>query len=156
LSEASVEDRRAGGKKSERSPEVKGNTLRVYLFLLKYGPCELREVQRGLDLSTPSLASYHLDKLIAVGYASRDQNGRYVASKDVPGDVIDGFTRVGARLVPQLFFVAILFTSLVGYFAFMSLHSAAYVPFLVASSLALVAGVWYETLRVWRSLSGRS
>lgn len=144
--------------KSERRapPQVKGNTLRVYLFLLRHGPSELREVQRGLDMSTPSLASYHLDKLLAVGYAWQNENGQYVASKDASSEIIDGFTRIGVILVPQLFFIAVLFTTLVGYFAFMAAHSTSYVPFLIASSVALVAAVWYETFRVWRSLSGRS
>ena len=159
LSEGSGEDGKAGSRqKSERRAptEVKGNTLRVYLFLLRHGPSELREVQRGLDMSTPSLASYHLDKLLAVGYVSQNEKGQYVASRRASNEIIDGFTRIGVILVPQLFFIAILFTTLVCYFAFMALHSAAYVPFLIASSLALVAAVWYETFRVWRSLSGRS
>lgn len=158
MSQRSGEDGRTVGKKSERRspPEVKGNTLRVYLFLLRHGPSELREVQRGLDMSTPSLASYHLDKLIAIGYVSQNGNGQYVASKDASSEIIDGFTRIGVILVPQLFFIAVLFTILVGYFAFMSAHSTAYVPFLIASSLALVVSVWYQTLRAWRSLSGRS
>ncbi len=159
MSGGSREEARAGGRsKSERRvlPEVKGNTLRVYLFLLRHGPSELREVQRGLDMSTPSLASYHLDKLLAIGYASQNEYGQYVASKDVSSEIIDGFTRIGVILVPQLLFIAVLFTTLVCYFALMAVHSAAYVPFLIASSLALVAAVWYETFRVWRSLSGRS
>ena len=42
---------------------LRGKTLEVYRYLLKSkNPVGIREVQRSLDLSTPSLASYHLNK----------------------------------------------------------------------------------------------
>jgi len=125
----------------------------VYLFLLRHGPSELREVQHGLGLSTPSLASYHLDKLVTVGYVFQNELGKYCAVKEASGDVLEGFSRVGILLVPQLLFFAVLFTPIVSYFAVESLYSSSYVPFLVVSSLCLVAVVWYQTLRVWRRLS---
>jgi len=134
-------------------PEIKGNTLRVYLFLLRQGPSELREVQRGLGLSTPSLASYHLDRLLTMGYASQNEAGKYYAVREVSGEILEGFSRVGVLLVPQLLFFAVLFTPIIGYFALMSLHSSAFVPFLAAASLCLVAVVWYQTILVWRRLS---
>ena len=56
-------------------------------------------------------------------------------------------------VVPQLLFVSVLFTLLVGYFSIMAYGSASYVPLLIASSLALVAVAWYETARVWRRLA---
>ncbi|MGD0396916.1 MAG: hypothetical protein ABSB26_08460 [Nitrososphaerales archaeon] len=133
--------------------ELKGNTLRVYLFLLSKGPCELRDVQRALGFSTPSLASYHLNKLIEAGYASRNSTGEYCSVKDVSGEVLEGFTRVGGALVPQLTFFSILFTVVIIYFGLMSLSNPGYVRLLVAASIALVAVVWYETARVWRRLA---
>jgi hypothetical protein len=133
--------------------EIRGNALRVYLYLLREGPCELREIQRGLGLSTPSLASYHLARLSSAGYASQNEGGQYYAVKEAAGEILEGFTRVGAVLIPQLFFFAVLFTPILGYFSYMALHSVSYVPFLAAASLALVGVVWYQTLRVWTSLT---
>jgi hypothetical protein len=133
--------------------ELKGNTLRVYLLLLSKGPCELRDVQRALGFSTPSLASYHLNRLIEAGYASRDSAGQYCSIKDVSGEILEGFTRVGGVLVPQLTFFALLFTVLIVYFGLMSLSNPGYVRLLVAASIALVAVVWYETARIWRRLA---
>ncbi|MDA4114134.1 MAG: helix-turn-helix domain-containing protein [Thaumarchaeota archaeon] len=141
------------GPGRKATPEIKGNTLRVYLFLLRRDPSELREVQRGLGLSTPSLASYHLEKLIAAGYASQNERGQYSAVREASGEILEGFSRIGVLLVPQLLFFAVLFTPVVGYFAMMSLYSSAYVPFLAVSSLCLVAVIWYQTVRVWRRLS---
>jgi hypothetical protein len=136
-----------------RGKDLKGNTLRVYLLLLSKGPCELRDVQRALGFSTPSLASYHLNKLIEAGYASQNSAGQYYSVKDVSGEILEGFTRVGGVLVPQLTFFSILFTALIVYFGLMSLSNPGYVRLLVAASIALVAAVWYETARVWRRLA---
>lgn len=133
--------------------EIKGNTLRVYLYILQHGPCELKDVQGGLEFSTASLASYHLRRLIDGGYATQDAYGRYLATKDTTRQLLEGYVKVGALVVPQLLFVSILFTVLVGYFAFMALNAASYLPFLVGSSLALIVVVWYETVRVWRRLA---
>lgn len=133
--------------------EIKGNTLRVYLYILQHGPCELKDVQGGLQFSTASLASYHLKRLIDAGYATQDSYGRYLATKDTTKQLLEGYVKVGAVVVPQFLFVSVLFTVLVGYFSFMALTAPSYLPFLVGSALALIAVVWYETIRVWRRLA---
>ena len=133
--------------------EIKGNTLRVYLYILQHGPCELQDVQGGLQFSTASLASYHLKRLIDAGYATQDSYGRYLATKDTTKQLLEGYVKVGAVVVPQFLFVSVLFTVLVGYFSFMALTAPSYLPFLVGSALALIAVVWYETIRVWRRLA---
>ncbi len=143
--------KRAGSP--EAGPELRGNTLRVYLYILQHGPCELKDVQGGLGFSTASLASYHLGRLIDRGYASQDTYGRYLAAKDATGQILEGYVKVGTVVVPRLLFVSVLFTILVSYFSVMTYRSASYVPLLVASSVALVAVVWYETTRVWRRLA---
>lgn len=46
--------------------ELRGKTLRVYWYLLKHGgehPIGVREVQRSLGFSSPSVALHHLEKL---------------------------------------------------------------------------------------------
>jgi len=155
LSPADLEE--AGGQKPSSghrpAPEIRVNTLRVYLFLLRQGPSELRAIQRDLGLSTPSLASYHLERLVGAGYASQNERGQYCAVKEASGEILEGFSRVGVVLVPQVLFFAVFFTPVIGYFALMAASSSAYVPFLAGSSLCLVAAVWYETVRVWRRLS---
>jgi len=67
--------------------EITGNALRVYLYLVTHGPSELREIQRGLGLSTPSLASYHLSRLVEAGYATQDRDGRYVAIREASTEI---------------------------------------------------------------------
>jgi DNA-binding transcriptional ArsR family regulator len=137
-------------KKTQK--EITGNTLRTYLYLITHGPSELREVQRSLNLSTPSLASYHLSRLIEAGYVKQDEEGRYLAIKEASAEILQGYSRVGNTLVPQLFFFAVLFTILIVFFGIESIYSSDFTPYLVASSIALVALLWYESLRLWRRL----
>ncbi len=143
----------AGDSESKGGRELKGNTLRVYLHLLRHGPSELRDVQRTLGFSTPSLASYHLNRLIEAGYAAQNPAGQYYSVKDLSGQILEGYTKIGPTLVPQLTFFAVLFTVLISYFGFKSLGDSRYVAPLVLTSLGLVAVVWYETARVWRRLT---
>ncbi len=137
----------------KETSEIKGNTLRVYLYLLQAGTSELRDVQRSLGFSTPSLASYHLGKLVKAGYASQNERGQYVVVRDSTREILEGYVRVGTVVFPQLFFFSVLFTAVIGFLAFMSLSVSSYVPLLVSASVALVGAFWYETVKVWRRLT---
>ena len=137
----------------KRTPEIKGNTLRVYLYLLKTGTSELRDVQRSLGFSTPSLASYHLGKLVEAGYASQDERGHYMIVWDATKELLEGYIRIGTVVFPQLFFFSVLFTTVVGFLAVVSLITSAYVPLLAVASMAVVGAFWYETIKVWRRLT---
>lgn len=136
-----------------RRPDIRGNTLRVYLYLLQHSPADLRDVQHSLNLSTPSLASYHLGKLLEVGYATQNEHGQYMVVGESANAILEGYVKLGAAVIPQLAFFAVLFTALVGYFALMSLSHPSFVPLLAVSSVAMVVVLWYETLRVWRRLA---
>src|SRR5487761_802966 len=131
---------------------IRGNTLKVYLYVLKHGKSELRDIQHELDFSSASLASYHLNKLIHAGYVGQDDLGRYQSIKDVSGEILEGYTRVGTTIVPQFFFLALLFSVVLGYFSFEALQFSYYVPYLVIGALASVALLWFETIRLWRKL----
>jgi len=53
--------------KPEKSEEdvLKGTTLRVYRLIYRQGrPMGVHDVQRGLQLSSPSVAQYHIKKLL--------------------------------------------------------------------------------------------
>jgi hypothetical protein len=134
------------------SQEIKGNTLKVYLYLLRHGPSELRDIQRGVGLSSPSLASYHLGKLSEAGFVTQNEYGVYSAVKEASDRVLEGYSRIGSAIVPQFFFFSLLFTILVTFFSFATLVLSGFTPYLVAVSLAMVVVFWYETLRLWRKL----
>ncbi len=82
---------------------LKGTTLEVYRFVLKSGkPVGIREVQRALNLSSPSLALYHMSKLEEAGLLKRE-NGEYVIDKVV----LDNEVKISHFLVPRYLFYAI-------------------------------------------------
>ena len=132
--------------------EIKGNTLRVYLYLLRHGPSELRDIQREVGLSTPSLASYHLGKLVDAGYAKQDELGRYLATREASGEILAGYSNIGVAIVPQLFFFALLFTILTSFFSFLALTRTDVTLYLVAVSFGMVVVLWVQTARLWRKL----
>lgn len=134
------------------SQEVRGNTLKVYMYLLRHGPSELRDVQRGVGLSSASLASYHLGKLSEAGFVTQDEHGRYSAVKEASDKVLEGYSKMGPAIVPQLFFFALLFTILTAFFSFEALYESGFTVYLVAVCAAMVLVFWYETMRLWRRL----
>ena len=141
------------GRMSE-DREIRGNTLKIYLYLLKHGPSELRDIQRGLNLSSASLASYHLGKLLEAGYAKQDEYGRYSAVKEVSDKILEGYSKIGPAMVPQLFFFSLLFTILLIFFSAGALIGYPYfIPYLIALGIAMVVVFWFETIRLWRKLA---
>jgi hypothetical protein len=133
--------------------EIRGNTLKIYLYLLKHGPSELRDIQRGVNLSSASLASYHLGKLSDAGFVKQDDYGRYLSMKEGSEKILEGYSRVGPAVVPQLFFFALLFTILVAFFSWAALFNSGLLPYLVAVCFGMIVVFWYETARLWRKLA---
>jgi hypothetical protein len=133
--------------------EIRGNTLKVYLYLLKHGPSELRDVQRGLDLSSASLASYHLGKLMETCFAKQEEDGKYSAVKEASDRILEGYSKIGPAVVPQLFFFSLLFTILVVFFAVGIWIGLGFIPYLIGVSFAMLAVFWFETIRLWRKLA---
>ena len=44
----------------------------MYLYLLRHGRAMgVREIQKALDFSSPSVAFHHLDKLVELGWSKR-------------------------------------------------------------------------------------
>jgi predicted DNA-binding transcriptional regulator len=133
--------------------QLKGNTLRVYVYALKKRKVGVREVQRALLMSNPSLAQYHLNKLKELGLVS-ESNGEYEVIGEVKVDVMRDFLRLGTLIVPRFVFYAVIFTVFAVYLTFAGYQYFSLVPVLEWLSLALAAAAivfWYEALRAWRS-----
>jgi len=133
--------------------ELKGNTLRVYVYALKKRKVGVREVQRALLMSNPSLAQYHLNKLRELGLVS-ENNGEYEVVGEVKVDVMRDFLRLGTLIVPRFVFYAVIFTVFVVYLTFAGSPYYSLVPVLAwftAVLAAAAAAFWYEAVRAWRS-----
>ena len=55
---------------------LKGTTWKVYKYVLENGPTGIREIQKSLRLSTPSLVLYHLNKLEQEGINKKELSRR--------------------------------------------------------------------------------
>jgi hypothetical protein len=131
---------------------LKGNTLRVYWFLLKSpkGAVGARETQRALKFSSPALAVYHLDKLAELGLADKTANGEYRLVKAVNVGVLRQFVRFGALVLPRHFLYATMFTTLLVFYLTQLNHIDFYSMFALVLGLLATGITWYETLNAWR------
>ncbi len=132
---------------------LRGKAWKVYWFLLKKGnPVSVREAQRGLHFSSPSVAHHHLEQLRELGLVQKqDIGGHYVLVSEVKIGVLRHYVKLGKLLFPRYFFYAL----------FSTVFYVAYLLFLVQDLFmrenlfiivfgAIVCAVfWYEAYRVW-------
>jgi predicted DNA-binding transcriptional regulator len=142
------EDRR---KKAES--QLKGNTLRVYVYVVTHRKSGVREIQRALHFSSSSLAQYHLTKLLELGLV-HENGGEYSLAEEVKADVLKDFLRVGTFIVPRFIFYAVFFTIVTAFLAFELFYYAvvglAGIDYLLIAMLGCACGLfWYEALRAW-------
>jgi len=87
--------------------ELEGTTLKVYVYVVKEGkPVGPRDVMRGVNLSSPSMAYRHLQKLENLGLLEKNTYGQYIV-KEKTG--IKGHLWIGRNLVPRLIFYSFFF-----------------------------------------------
>ncbi|MDJ0271137.1 MAG: hypothetical protein NYU39_00925 [Aigarchaeota archaeon] len=129
--------------------ELRGRTFDVYIYVLKAGrPVGVRDVQRGLGLSSPSVAFHHLEKLHGLGVLEKDEKGAYRAVEKVDVSVLQSFILIGGKLLPRMAFYATLFIT----FTLLYLITHPESPDLYAITLGAAASAvtLYEALRTWR------
>lgn len=133
--------------------ELQGNTLRVYWYLINsssnssFGP---RDVQRKLSFSSPSLAVYHLDKLVELGVVEKS-GGEYRVTRIVDVGILKQFTRVRGFLLPRQLLYATMWTTLLGFFLFEFRVFNFYSVFALLFGFLGAVILWFETLSNWRN-----
>lgn len=92
--------------------ELEGNTLNVYAYVVHKGkPVGTRDVTRGANLSSPSVAHRHLQKLEDLGLLERNPYGDYMLKEKT---AVSGYIWVGRNLVPRLLFYSFFFMGAFG------------------------------------------
>ena len=90
--------------------ELQGLTLKVYLYVIKKGkPVGPRDVMKGTNLSSPSVAYRHLQKLEDSGFLQKNEFGEYKANRK---GQVNGYVWLGRRLLPKLWLYSLVFTSI--------------------------------------------
>jgi hypothetical protein len=132
--------------------ELKGKTMLVYMHMLK-NPGEsvgVRAVQRELGFSSPSVSSYHLNKLEELKLVENIY-GDYRLVREVKVGVLRQFVTFGGLMLPRYLFYAVLMTTMLITYLFQA-------PFTLSRDsittviMGLVPNVilWYETIKIWR------
>jgi hypothetical protein len=92
--------------------ELAGNTLIVYAYVVgENRPVGTRDVMRGANLSSPSVAHRHLQKLELLGLLEKNEFGDYILKEKAS---VSGHVWVGKNLVPRLMFYSFFFIGAFG------------------------------------------
>ena len=143
---------------AEIESQLKGKTLQIYWYLLRDPETSVgvREVQRSLGLSSPSVAAHHLDKLLSLGLVEKTVRGEYLINQEIKVGVLKFFSRMGRFLVPRHLFYAVwlstMFAIYVVVYNFVLFQPTFSVHNLAALLFGAVANIilWVETIRLWR------
>jgi hypothetical protein len=120
------------------SDELCGTALRVYTFIACADkPLGIREITRGAELSSTSVAHYHLQKLENFDLIEKNSNGDYIPKKRA---AIDGHVWVGKNLMPQLMLYSFFF---IGAFV---VEVSTILLSLIIKSLVVETSFWFLTV----------
>ena len=87
--------------------ELEGITLNVYLYVAKKGkPVGPRDVMKGANLSSPSVAYRHLQKLEDAGYLAKNEYGEYTVKKKA---LLKCSVWLGRSVFPKMWIYALIF-----------------------------------------------
>ena len=131
---------------------LRGKDWKVYWLLLKNSrPMTVREVQRMLHFSSPSVAQHHLEQLRELGLVKKeDVGGNYSLVSEVKIGVLRHFVKLGKILFPRYFFYAVFSTTFYIIYLLTLMQGFTRENLFILSFGAIVLAIfWYEAVRVW-------
>ena len=132
--------------RNELISNLTGRTLMIYFVLLNKKSIGVRELQRHLDLSSPSVAKYHLEKLVNL-HLIENRNGIYHLDKKADLPLLTSWVLMGKFLLPKVLFAAVLFTFLfIGYLLFVYSYWNKDSMFFILFGLILMVYIWFEVI----------
>jgi len=89
----------------------------IYLYILtSRESVGVRDVWRELKLSSPSLAQYHINRLLELGMIIQTREGKYAASEEKRVEALRSFVLLYGKLVPRLVFYGALLAGLLAFY----------------------------------------
>ena len=131
---------------------LRGKAWKVYWLLLKTGrPMSVRQVQRALRFSSPSVAQHHLEQLRSLGLVQKKDAGSvYFLVNEVKIGVLRHFIKLGKLLLPRYFFYAVFSTTcLIMYYLTLMQSFTRESLFILSFGIIISLIFWYETIRIW-------
>ena len=93
--------------------ELTSTLFTTYVFLVKAGkPVGPRDLMRGANLSSPSVAYRNLQKLVDLGLVVKDEYGNYVVKEKMG---LKGYVWVGTRLIPSFSVFGFIFLGVLAF-----------------------------------------
>ena len=87
--------------------DLNASTFQTYMYLVKVGrPVGPRDVMRGANLSSPSVAYRNLQKLVDLGLVVKDEYSNYVVKEKA---TMKGYVWVGKSLMPSFIIFGFIF-----------------------------------------------
>ena len=132
--------------------ELKGKTLLVYMYIIRVNQPSVgvREIQRALGFSSPSVSAYHLNKLKDLGLVESIR-GDYSLIRVVKVGVLRQFVTFGGIMLPRYLFYAVLLTTMLITYVlqFPMEPTRQNITTLIMGAVPAII-LWYETIRIWR------
>jgi hypothetical protein len=89
--------------------QVYGKTWDVYLCILTSdAPIGVRDIWRTLKLSSPSLAQYHVNKLMELKLVETTPGGKYITNDEERLEALRSFLSLRGMLIPRMVVYAAL------------------------------------------------
>ncbi|MFW9833397.1 MAG: hypothetical protein ACFFEK_05330 [Candidatus Thorarchaeota archaeon] len=133
-------------------PELRGNTLRVYWYMLSSdSSVGVREVQRAIGMSSPSVASHHLTKLESLELIEKNPDNTYQLKKLVKVGVLQNFIAFRGIVLPRYSFIAVFFSVFTLVYFIMTLGAPlSLFDRYIGLTVGLVGAIfaWLETYRL--------
>jgi hypothetical protein len=137
------------------SKQIYGKTWDVYLCILTSShPIGVREIWRALDFSSPSLAQYHVNKLLELKLIENTVNGKYVTNDEERLEALRSFLTLRGMLIPRMVvYAALLSGVLVSYVLFWPWRGDFRDLVTLSVTLFSILAFLFEAIKQYRGLS---
>ncbi len=133
---------------------IYGTTWDVYLCILtSNGPIGVRDIWRTLSLSSPSLAQYHVNKLLDLRLIE-SFDGKYRTNSEEKLEALRSFLMLRGMLIPRMVvYGALLSGILISYVTFWPWRGDFRDIVTVSTCLFSIAAFFFEAYKQYRGLT---
>ena len=137
------------------SKRIYGKTLDVYMVILSHddGGVGVRDIWRKLKLSSPSLAQYHVNKLLDMRLITADISGKYIINSKETVEALRNFLMLRGMIIPRLtIYAALLLGILTSYLMYYPWTGDFRDLPVISIGFISVSSFIYEALKQYRGL----
>ena len=133
---------------------VSGTTRSVYLYILTSRKAiGVRDVWRDLELSSPSLAQYHINKLLERQLIEIDRYGKYQATEEEKIGALRNFILLKGKLIPRLVIYGVLLSSFLALYLLLWTNRWDFRDIIVlTTSLFSIIALFFEAYNQYKGL----